>query len=466
MGVKTEIIPSPLPIQEPVILPNSEYQRLRKEAKVLTPAQKKAIIDEAERQKAQKLLESQQRKENLKKTHKIQVAVPGSKLESEETEAANKNLYLIKRSQELQTEQEDRVKKANTIILATKCRAIRNAQLAEKKLIEKQLQEENKRLDLLMEQTRLEKVEAEERRREEAEIRRQKYIKEVEQQVREKEMSDLLEAEKFEEESRMVKKAFIALQKEDEQKAIERTKLKHKLRDEFLKTSEEAEYFKKIKEQEDKFTEMRIKEYQRLKQERDEAMEKENAAKNAALERDKTRFLKAHGKDEELKAMMEQFRNARALEEKEKEWREKEKRAAEKRKASIEDLKRTRANQIEDSRKAQAVALSREEEDFMKVAAAQRKLHEEYLACEQKRREDKERHRLFLLKQINEKEKERIDFRMEKYEDGKLQRQEYALKDKNIDEYLGHKIDKLRGLNIPDNYIKDIERQMKAIKTK
>lgn len=44
-------------------------------------------------------------------------------------------------------------------------------------------------------------------------------------------------------------------------------------------------------------------------------MEKENAAKNAALERDKTRFLKAHGKDEELKAMMEQFRNARALEE-------------------------------------------------------------------------------------------------------------------------------------------------------
>lgn len=109
-----------------------------------------------------------------------------------------------------------------------------------------------------MEQTRLEKVEAEERRREEAEIRRQKYIKEVEQQVREKEMSDLLEAEKFEEESRMVKKAFIALQKEDEQKAIERTKLKHKLRDEFLKTSEEAEYFKKIKEQEDKFTEMRV----------------------------------------------------------------------------------------------------------------------------------------------------------------------------------------------------------------
>lgn len=52
---------------------------------------------------------------------------------------------------------------------------------------------------------------------------------------------------------------------------------------------------------------------------------------------------------------------------KEKEWREKEKAAALKQKKLVEDLKESRARQIEDIRKQQAVALARDEEDFMKV---------------------------------------------------------------------------------------------------
>lgn len=46
-----------------------------------------------------------------------------------------KNEYLLQRAKELRQEQEDEIKKANGIILATKCRAIRNAQIAEKRVI-------------------------------------------------------------------------------------------------------------------------------------------------------------------------------------------------------------------------------------------------------------------------------------------------------------------------------------------
>lgn len=53
-----------------------------------------------------------------------------------EEEAARKATHLLARAHELRQEQEDEIKKCNALILATKCHAIRDAQIAEKKLIE------------------------------------------------------------------------------------------------------------------------------------------------------------------------------------------------------------------------------------------------------------------------------------------------------------------------------------------
>lgn len=93
-----------------------------------------------------------------------------------ESEAAKKNLYLLRRSKELIIEQDERVKEANGIILATKCRAIRNAQIAERKLIGKQLKDEEQRLDDMMEQQRQIKIRREEEKREEEERKKQTSV--------------------------------------------------------------------------------------------------------------------------------------------------------------------------------------------------------------------------------------------------------------------------------------------------
>lgn len=53
---------------------------------------------------------------------------------------------------------------------------------------------------------------------------------------------------------------------------------------------------------------------------------------------------------------------------KEKEWRENEKRAAMKRIQMTKELREARDRQIKDIRKSQAIALSRDEQDFMKVS--------------------------------------------------------------------------------------------------
>lgn len=52
-----------------------------------------------------------------------------------EDEAKDRNEYLLKRAQDLRQEQEDEVRRANAIILATKCKAIRSAQIEEKQVI-------------------------------------------------------------------------------------------------------------------------------------------------------------------------------------------------------------------------------------------------------------------------------------------------------------------------------------------
>ncbi|KAH1014446.1 hypothetical protein HUJ05_012309 [Dendroctonus ponderosae] len=95
------------------------------------------------------------------------------------------------------------------------------------------------------------------------------------------------------------------------------------------------------------------------------------------------------------------------------------------------------------------------------VAKVQHELHQKDLEKLAKKKDEIAQHRKELLRQINEKERERINWQQERFEDGKAQRMEFVLKDKSVEDYLKQKIEKLKEHNVPDNYIKDIERQLK-----
>jgi len=101
-------------------------------------------------------------------------------------------------------------------------------------------------------------------------------------------------------------------------------------------------------------------------------------------------------------------------------------------------------NQIEHIRQAQARNLARDEEDFKKVAKVQHQLHQKDLEKIAEKKQQRGQHRKELLKQIGEKERERINWQRERFEDGKAQRMEIVLKDKSVEDYLKQKIEKLR----------------------
>ncbi|KAL1513274.1 hypothetical protein ABEB36_002701 [Hypothenemus hampei] len=460
-GTRELIVPNPLPHDNPGILPLSEYKRLKQQAHITTLEERRKVLEEAEQQKNKLIMESEQRKEALLKMQKSTKNQPGSKLESIESEVAKKNLYLLRRSKELMIEQDERVRKANGIILATKCRAIRNAQIAEKKLIEEQLKQEEQRLDAMMEQQRQIKIKKEEEKRDEQEMNKQKYVQEVKQQMKENELERLLEAEKIEAESRMINKALIEFQKDEDARLKQRREMQEKMRNEFKQANADAEKYKYLKEEEQRISDLRIQEFMRQKAEREEALEKEKALAKALKEREIARLRTTQEKSQALQTAIDEMNALRAQEEKEREWREQEKQAAIKKQKLISDLYEARKKQIEDIRNNQARSLARDEEDFNRVAKVQHELHQKDLEKQKKKIQETTSHKKELLKQINEKERERINWQKERFEDGRAQRMEIVLKDKGVEDYLQQKIDKLKDYNVPHNYIKDIERQLK-----
>ncbi|CAH2000883.1 unnamed protein product [Acanthoscelides obtectus] len=463
-GQRELIIPNRSPIDRPVVVPDREFDRLKKQSTVITLQDKIAMLEAAEREKSKLQMESVKRKEALHKAQKIQKAAPGSKLDTAETQAADKNLYLLNRSKELLIEQDDRVKNANRVILATKCRAIRRAQIEEKELIARQLREEEMRLDMMMEQRRQKLMSIEEKKREEEEKKKKQYVSEVTRQIKENEIGRLLEAEKIEEESKMLNRALIALQKEEEEKQKRRYEAQQKIRKEFAKADAEVQHYKKLREEENKIAAMRIEKFMREKQEREEAREKEQEAIKVQKEKEIAAMRAAQEKAMDSQAMMDELNAMRWQEEKEREWREQEKAKARKRQQALDDLRVARRQQIEDIRKAQAVALARDEEDFKKVATVQKELHEKDKEKQRKKKAQIENHRKELLKQINEKERERIYYQQEKFEDGTAQRLEIEIRDRNVEEYLKNKVKGLKDMNIPEKYVADIERQLKLKK--
>ena len=70
--------------------------------------------------------------------------------------------YLLKKANEQRQEQEDEIKRLNELILNVKVHAIRDAQLIEKQQIKRELKDEEKRLDIMMEVDRLNAIKVQE----------------------------------------------------------------------------------------------------------------------------------------------------------------------------------------------------------------------------------------------------------------------------------------------------------------
>ncbi|KAB0793440.1 hypothetical protein PPYR_13071 [Photinus pyralis] len=460
-GLRELIVPCPDPLEPPVIWPISEFNRLKAQSRVWTKEDKLQLIEEAQRKNEARRIESEKRVEQLRKAQLEQRAKPGSKLFTNEADAADKNLYVLQRAFELRQEQEDEVKNANGIILAAKCLAIRKAQIVEKELLHKELTEEERRLDGMMEQERQKALKAEEERKALRHVINKRHVDGLSQQIRGNEVQRMIEVENKEEESRKINKAMIAMQREDAEN-LRRKKLEQaKVREELRLANENIAQFRILQKEEERIATLRVQEFMRKKAEREAARDAELAEIQAEKNRELSRLQAAQQKAMDEQSAKDELNALRTQEEVEREWREKERKAAAKRKEQLENLRIGRERQVEDIRRTQALEIQKDREEFSKIVRVQKELYEKDLEKRRRIKEAAMHHRKDLLKQVNEKECERIEQLKEKFKEGKALLLEKEVRELNIRGVIEKKIKRMRDNNVPEGVVRDIERQLK-----
>lgn len=105
------------------------------------------------------------------------------------------------------------MKKANRIILATKCSIIRDAQIAEKNEIAREFRNEDRRLEKIMLEERDRALELEEIKREQGRKILMKYSTDIRKQLEERELIRAKEVERIEEEAVAMKRALNVMEK-------------------------------------------------------------------------------------------------------------------------------------------------------------------------------------------------------------------------------------------------------------
>ncbi|KAL6420492.1 hypothetical protein ACFW04_014473 [Cataglyphis niger] len=176
-------------------------------------------------------------------------------------------------------------------------------------------------------------------------------------------------------------------------------------------------------------------------------------------------YLKSDWKESRWQRMaqIDEINAARVQEEVEREWRQREKEEALKKLEAQRILQRDREEQINNKRVMQAIEIERERREFEKIVHVQRAA----FCKEKKELEQKQQqiliHRNEILKQVNEKERERIAERQQMFAEGLTIRAETAMRKKKLQDTMERKCQEMRENKIPDIYINEVKRMIKNI---
>ncbi|KAI8775303.1 cilia- and flagella-associated protein 45 [Biomphalaria glabrata] len=456
--IRKLVVPSDDPSGDSIIIPRDQFFRILQASHVLTKEEREAEAERLKQEREKAMDEVQERKNRMKQLDLTRQK--NAKLNDLEEEAKEKAEHLLTKANEMRQEQEDEIKHLNEVILNAKCHAIRDAQILEKDLIKKEMIEEEKRLDLMMEVDRANAIkiyeEIEKKRKEEQLLGAAKLL----EQIDENEKDKLFELERKDQENLQMQRYIEKLMEED-QDVIEKKKAEQiALREELNKANDEILKRKELKKLQEKAEELKVLEFQKQKAEREAAFEKEQEKLRIEKEKEvaKLRSLQERARDEQ--AERDALRAKRAQEQTEREWRRKEAEEQRKKAEMEESLKEARSVQMHQKEHFLAVQAQRERLEFERVLRAQKEL------VEKQKREEEVAHKKKVVytdeirSQIREKEKQRLAERNAFFEEGVKLDEEARARRMKLEAVKRKKLNELREAGIPDKYLAQVERKV------
>lgn len=456
--IRNLVIPEGDPSGESVILSFMDFQRIKDRARVLTAAEREAMLEHAKLEKEAKQTDAAQRKAHIQMLELNRVR--SEPLNDLEEEAKQRAQHLLERANEQRQEQEDEIKHLNEVILNAKCHAIRDAQILEKKVVKGEMQGEEKRLDAMMEVDRENAIrmqeEIERKRREERLVGAAQIL----EQISQNEQDRLFELERKDQENIQMQKYLEKLMEEDRMKLEKKHQEQTILREQLNAANAALLDRKTYQKEQEKVLELRVIEYQKQKAEREAAFEREQERVRIEKEKEVARLRGLQERAQDEQAARDMLRAKRATEQAEREWRRKEADETRK-KAEVEaTLKVARSEQMNQKEHFLAVQAQRERADFERVLRAQKELIEKEQREEAEMSKKRLRHRDEVLGQIREKEQGKIAERNAFFDEGIRLDEEARTRRVKLDEVKQKKLGELRAAGIPEKYLAQVERKI------
>eukprot|EP00164_Ancoracysta_twista_P005359 GFYU01007328.1.p1 GENE.GFYU01007328.1~~GFYU01007328.1.p1 ORF type:complete len:521 (+),score=244.80 GFYU01007328.1:199-1761(+) len=443
-----------VPDTDAVIISKDELLRLKNAAVLRTAEQEEADKKKMEAEMEVARRESKARKERMLKMEEERKKQ--QKLSDLDLEKQQADLSQRSQAEYLLDEQLDLVKEMNQKMLYAKCVTIRDAQLSEKRDIDKEKMEEEKRLDLIMEIERQKAIQMYQEREVKKLHDRKKGATILRQQIEGIQRRRLIELEEKAQEGEKMLKRITEMKIEEEEKEKARRERGKSLLAEVLEANQEQLRRKALAKEEEVQEDMRIAAYIADKERREMEFNAEQERKAAEKEAEVARLRAQQEKAQDKQAELDALRAKRQMEAYEREWREKERSAAEKQMKDQAELKKAREAQAEEKKRKLAEQAGEEREEFERIVRVQMMQENQEKTKESKQMDARRNLSKEIRNQIEEKEESRRQKHQEYLEEGQKFRIQNRAQQAKLTEIRHRKVQELEESGVPAKYLTEL----------
>lgn len=442
-----------------VVIDEEKFKNITGSAKVLSKQELEEAKLRREQENDRLAAEALARRQALEAADIVRESKEAEAVDDLKEEARQRARNIVDRAKIAELEADEDIKQMNQMIMQAKVYAVRDAQVEEKKVIMKEMTEEERRLDHMMEQERQRDLAEQQRREEERRLIREKQKAVIIDQIMENEEHRILRAEKKNQEAEAIRKKIRKMQLEDLQADEAKKKAQHEMHESLRIANEAMEQKRKQQKDFAKLEEDQIREYQRKKAEQEAKYEEEQAALKKAKELEIAKMRALQQREQDRMAGEHERRARRDRERMEREWRRKELEEARLKAEREADLKQARRTQVEQRERQVAVEAQRERAEFYRILEAQKEAEALSHAENALRKERNEKHLMQLKKQMCAMEQKRVADRRHVFEEGLHTRILEAQKQQELMEHKKRKLEELRKYKVPEKYLNDVARR-------
>ncbi|XP_014327701.1 cilia- and flagella-associated protein 45-like [Xiphophorus maculatus] len=461
--IRTLRVPRIERIEDTIALPSSGIRGIISKSRIGISEEREALKEAYNKEKEAKMKAAEERKNQILEIDQSQKENP--ELTEMQQDAQKRSKRIVSRAYDLQMEEEQEIKSLNKLILCAKAQATWDEQLVEKKEIKDLMDEEERRLDIMMEVERRRgladmKMIEDLHKKQRMEGKDQIYgqIKErMEEKLNDNMLKELEKEQVHRDQERMNREYLEAMENKRKEQQL--------LQEEIMRINADVTRAKEKRLEEEKLATTRAMDYLKQKMEREEEFEAEQERIKREKEKEITRLRALQQRAKDYKAEQDAIRAKRSQDISDRKWRMQQKQLAEKKARDEANLKASRLAQVKNKEYCMMLEANREKADMERVLKDQLAQIAKEKEVEQKYNEEAQRHAASLRQQVKEQELLAAEKRREKFKEAERMFEEDRQRNMRLLEVKQRKLQELKATGIPEKYCIQVERKSRKIIT-